>query len=42
MLRRLGLNEEAAKHYARALELVTNESERRFLEKRLMEGRRSS
>ncbi len=39
MLRRLGSNEEAAKHYVRALELVTNESERRFLERRLMQVR---
>lgn len=36
-LRRLGLNEEAAKSYRRALALVTNDSERRFLEKRLSE-----
>jgi RNA polymerase sigma-70 factor (ECF subfamily) len=35
--RRLGSLEEAAKNYARALELVTNESERRFLERRLRE-----
>jgi RNA polymerase sigma-70 factor, ECF subfamily len=35
--RRLGDAEEASKSYARALELVTNESERRFLEKRLKE-----
>jgi RNA polymerase sigma-70 factor (ECF subfamily) len=31
LLRRLGSLEEAAKSYARALELVTNDSERRFL-----------
>jgi len=37
MLRRLGSNEEAAKSYSRALELVTNDSERRFLERRLRE-----
>jgi len=37
MLRRLGSPEEAAKSYGRALELVTNESERRFLELRLHE-----
>jgi RNA polymerase sigma-70 factor, ECF subfamily len=35
--RRLGLLDEAAKNYARALELVTNESERRFLVRRLRE-----
>jgi RNA polymerase sigma-70 factor (ECF subfamily) len=33
--RRLGSSEEAARHYARALALVKNESERRFLERRL-------
>jgi len=37
LLRRLGSLEEAAKSYARALELVTNDSERRFLERRLRE-----
>lgn len=37
LLRRLGSSDEAAKSYARALELVTNESERRFLERRLRE-----
>ena len=37
LLRRLGSSEEAAGSYARALELVTNESERRFLESRLRE-----
>jgi len=35
--RRLGLYEDAAKNYSRALELATNESERRFLERRLRE-----
>ncbi len=35
MLRRLGSFEDAADSYSRALELATNESERRFLEKRL-------
>jgi RNA polymerase sigma-70 factor (ECF subfamily) len=35
--RRMGSREEAAKSYVRALELVTNESERRFLQKRLNE-----
>src|SRR5262245_13942854 len=39
LLRRLGSDEEAAKNYERALELVTNESERRFLERRLREVR---
>jgi RNA polymerase sigma-70 factor (ECF subfamily) len=37
LLRRMGLPEEAAKSYARALALVSNESERRFLERRLRE-----
>jgi RNA polymerase sigma-70 factor (ECF subfamily) len=37
MLRRLGSSAEAAKSYSRALELVTNASERRFLERRLRE-----
>ncbi len=35
LLRRLGLLDEAAKSYVRALALVTNDSERRFLERRL-------
>jgi RNA polymerase sigma-70 factor (ECF subfamily) len=35
LLRRLGSSEEAAKSYTRALALVTNDSERRFLERRL-------
>jgi RNA polymerase sigma-70 factor (ECF subfamily) len=35
LLRRLGLGEQAAKEYRRALELATNESERRYLERRL-------
>jgi RNA polymerase sigma-70 factor (ECF subfamily) len=35
--RRMGSRAEAAKNYKRALELVTNESERRFLERRLDE-----
>jgi RNA polymerase sigma-70 factor (ECF subfamily) len=39
MLRRLGSPEEAAKSYSRALELVTNDSERRFLQRRLGELR---
>lgn len=37
LLRRLGSREEAAKSYLRALDLVKNESERRFLERRLRE-----
>jgi RNA polymerase sigma-70 factor (ECF subfamily) len=37
MLRRLGSFVDAAKSYARALALVTNDSERRFLERRLRE-----
>jgi RNA polymerase sigma-70 factor, ECF subfamily len=37
LLRRMGSFEEAAKSYERALELVTNDSERRFLERRLRE-----
>jgi len=37
LLRRSGSAKEAAASYARALELVTNESERRFLERRLRE-----
>jgi RNA polymerase sigma-70 factor (ECF subfamily) len=37
MFRRLGSLEEAAKNYQRALALVTNDSERRFLERRLRE-----
>jgi len=36
-LRRLGSFSEAAKGYARALELATNESERRFLQRRIRE-----
>jgi RNA polymerase sigma-70 factor (ECF subfamily) len=37
MLRRLGANDEAAESYQTALSLVTNDSERRFLERRLRE-----
>jgi RNA polymerase sigma-70 factor (ECF subfamily) len=37
MFRRLGLPEDAAISYKQALELATNESERRFLERRLRE-----
>ena len=40
LLRRMGAPSEAAKSYSRALELVTNESERRFLERRLKEVKR--
>jgi RNA polymerase sigma-70 factor, ECF subfamily len=39
LLRRLGAPAEAARSYTRALELVTNEAERRFLERRLAEVR---
>lgn len=35
LLRRQGAMEEASKSYARALELVTNDSERRYLQRRL-------
>ena len=37
LLRRVGSSAEAAKSYTRALALVTNESERRYLERRLRE-----
>jgi RNA polymerase sigma-70 factor, ECF subfamily len=37
LLRRLGSSEDAAESYRRALALVTNDSERRFLERRLRE-----
>ena len=37
LLRRSGSTDEAARSYARALELVTNDSERRFLVRRLRE-----
>jgi RNA polymerase sigma-70 factor (ECF subfamily) len=39
LLRRLGARAEAAESYARALDLVTNEPERRFLQRRLREVR---
>ena len=42
LLRRMGLKAEAAQSYQRALELVTNETERRFLERRLTEVRANS
>lgn len=42
MLRRLGANADAAEAYERALKLATNESERRFLSRRLGEMRRKS
>jgi len=35
LLRRIGAKEESAKAYLKALDLVTNDSERRFLERRL-------
>jgi RNA polymerase sigma-70 factor, ECF subfamily len=41
MFRRLGLNGQAAQSYETALRFVTNESERRFLERRLSEVRSS-
>ena len=37
LLRRVGSSVEAAKSYARALALATNDCERRFLERRLRE-----
>jgi RNA polymerase sigma-70 factor (ECF subfamily) len=37
LLRRMGSAQEAAKNYAQALALATNESERRFLQRRLRE-----
>jgi RNA polymerase sigma-70 factor, ECF subfamily len=40
LLRRIGSRIEAAKSYQRALALVTNDSERRFLERRLREVQR--
>jgi RNA polymerase sigma-70 factor, ECF subfamily len=42
MLRRLGSKDEAVKSYRRALELTTNQSERRFLERRLRENERAN
>ena len=42
LLRRLGEPAEAAASYARALELVTNDAERRFLERRLRDARGAS
>jgi RNA polymerase sigma-70 factor (ECF subfamily) len=41
LLRRIGANAAAAASYVRALELVTNESERRYLERRLNEMQHS-
>jgi RNA polymerase sigma-70 factor (ECF subfamily) len=41
LLRRLGLAAEAAENYRRALALVTNDSERRFLTRRLREVERA-
>jgi len=37
LLRRVGSSTEAAQSYTRALALVTNDSERRYLERRLRE-----
>lgn len=42
LLRRMGSSAEAAGSYRRALSLVTNESERRYLERRLEEVQRAS
>ncbi|HET7890194.1 MAG TPA: RNA polymerase sigma factor [Candidatus Sulfotelmatobacter sp.] len=42
LLRRLGSREQAAKSYQRALKLVTNDSERRYLQRRLVEVTESS
>ncbi len=42
LLRRIGSSTEAAKSYERALALVTNDSERRFLERRLREVQSSA
>jgi RNA polymerase sigma-70 factor (ECF subfamily) len=42
LLRRLGSAAEAARSYARALTLVTNDAERRFLERRLREVQRAA
>lgn len=42
LLRRMGSGKEAVKSYERALSLVTNESERRYLERRLREVRSSA
>jgi RNA polymerase sigma-70 factor (ECF subfamily) len=39
MLRRIGSNTDAAESYEQALSLATNDSERRFLERRLREVR---
>lgn len=41
LLRRIGSSAEAAKSYLRAIELATNESERRYLQRRLDECRRA-
>ena len=40
LLRRMGSARDAASSYRRALELVTNDSERRFLERRLRKSNR--
>jgi len=42
LLRRMGSMEDAAKAYQRALELVSNDSERRFLQRRLQEVQSSA
>jgi RNA polymerase sigma-70 factor (ECF subfamily) len=40
LLRRIGSNEEAARSYSLALELVTNDRERIYLQRRLSEVQR--
>jgi len=42
LLRRIGWSAEAAKSYERALSFVTNDSERRYLERRLREVQSSA
>jgi RNA polymerase sigma-70 factor (ECF subfamily) len=42
LLRRLGAREDAVRSYLRAIELVTNDSEKRFLERRLREVQASA
>jgi RNA polymerase sigma-70 factor (ECF subfamily) len=41
LLRRIGAREDASKSYERAIELATNERERRYLQRRLGEVRHS-
>jgi RNA polymerase sigma-70 factor (ECF subfamily) len=42
LLRRLGAREDAVRSYLRAIQLVTNDSEKRFLERRLREVQASA